>query len=189
MYLNDSKTPTIVGHAAVLVGSDINGWTYFAKLGTKDQGSLLAQLWRPGNNVAISYNTYADFLHGGDQSARCDRAIYIPTTNQQDRQIIQTANAIYNQDYNTAVNNYQNLVNDSLAAGGIATIAEDFNDPLINRDDIPTWTTLSPIPNIVYDTLRSYGTPFNTQDGLPTSVPDVTHPEVDSTNATGGCQQ
>jgi hypothetical protein len=99
------------------------------------------------------------FLTDKGQSARYDRAIYITTTIEQDQAMMQRANAIYNQDYNLGLNNCENLVNDALAAGEIATAsgvscASDY--PSIY---FPGQTMLSKVPNMAYDILTMYGTP------------------------------
>jgi hypothetical protein len=61
-----------------------------------------------------------------DRSGPYDRAVYITATENQDIAIIETAYAIYNQDYNVGLN--QDLASESLAAGGIATIVILFRD-------------------------------------------------------------
>jgi RHS repeat-associated protein len=114
IFLNDSAAVRILGsshgHGAILIGNNDTGWSYYSKDGNGPGR------YGDGNNRLVTYPTFDDFYRSDDAS-RYDRAVYIPTTADQDLAMTTYGDSHYRDPYSGRTNNCGDLVNDILGAG------------------------------------------------------------------------
>lgn len=106
IYLNDSGAANGHGHAAFLVGDGFGGWTYFSKNGGPD-------------NTRAHFTSLDEFMRD-PVSVRYDGVVELPTTADQDAKIAKYADQHYSDPYSFTSNNCGDLVQSSLAAGGVS---------------------------------------------------------------------
>jgi hypothetical protein len=157
IYLNRSYYPPFAGHAAILIGSEQTGWTYFSKYGYLDAFNFIEYLpWTHGDgiNQEKGYPSFQDYL-SDNANNYYDRAVYIKATLDQDATMLTAAHDALNDQsyYNALTYNCENLVDQTLNAAGIKIA-----------------TFLFDIPNNQYREISKLGEPFIPGEGLPQDI-------------------
>ena len=113
IFLNDSGAVLggLGGHGAIL-GNNQTGWSYYSKDGNGPGR------YGDGNNRLATYPSFTDFYNSPD-AARYDRAVYIPTSLDQDLAMTTFGDANYRGPYSGRTNNCGDLVKGILGAGDI----------------------------------------------------------------------
>ena len=103
----NSKGAGNLGHAAILVGDDENGWIYYSK------GGLFK------STIRAFFPTLDDF-YASDISSQYDKGVFLKTTREQDLAMIKYGDANYKRIYFPGYNDCGDLVNGILGAAGFA---------------------------------------------------------------------
>ncbi|MFW6022314.1 MAG: RHS repeat-associated core domain-containing protein [Halanaerobiaceae bacterium] len=121
IVLNDSDAVDYVGgpygHNAAIVGDDEDGWVYYSKDGESEEarGTEIGDTGHErteGGNVRIPYKSLDHFDKETDVSGRYDRRAQIQTTSDQDDDMKDKGDEIYDMEYNFVTNNCSDLVED-----------------------------------------------------------------------------
>ncbi len=135
ILLNDSNAVRVLGipqgHSGCLVGNDVTGWEYYSKEGSqKELSEDGSRTTTENGNFTQHYATLNDFYNDSEISGRYDRSVRIPTSENQDRAMITTANVLYDAAYSFLGNNCADLVNQIAKLGdiGITGISRDYNN-------------------------------------------------------------
>ena len=112
IVLNDMNGAGRQGHSAVLVGNNQTGWSYYSKDGYG------GGRYGDGNSRLATYPTFEQFYNSAD-AARYNRAVYIPTSLDQDLAMTTFGDRNYRDSYGFFRNNCSDLVNGVLGAGDI----------------------------------------------------------------------
>ena len=112
IVLNDMNGAGRQGHSAILVGNNQTGWSYYSKDGYG------AGRYGDGNSRLATYPTFEDFYNSPD-AARYNRAVYIPTSLDQDLAMTTFGDRHYRDPYGFFTNNCSDLNNGILGAADI----------------------------------------------------------------------
>ncbi|WP_319561733.1 RHS repeat-associated core domain-containing protein [Marispirochaeta sp.] len=118
IYLNDNNWAFHQGHAAVIVGNDQDGYTYYSKDGPKAEGSPDAK--NPGNtrSKVMTREELADYMKK-NISPRYETAYRVETTAEQDAAMRDYGDKVWDSEYGFADYNCGDQAKGIGVAGGL----------------------------------------------------------------------
>ena len=144
IVLLDKEGANGLGHSAVLIGNEKDGWYYYSKDGTEGTAGLHGRTSKKVVGVffrsleAFDESKYNEDDEGGQ---RYDKAFLLPSSHKQDRKMKKAAAKEAKEHYNVLVNSCLALVTAALEAAGF---------------DTGNWINgkITPIPNFRYKLLK-----------------------------------
>jgi RHS repeat-associated protein len=128
------------GHAAVLVGNNQTGWTYYSEGGHDDNGGQITTTTSYANLAAFESDLGGEYI---EQTG-------VPTTPQQDAAMNAWAEQHIEDPYSVFTNNCGDFVKGALQAGGI-NVQSNFWGPTIPNDmSVDEWNGQTYIPQNPY---------------------------------------
>ncbi len=118
IYLNDNNGANWQGHAAVIVGNDDIGYTYYSKDG-KHPEDPTSRTARGNHRVVIKRGELGDFLKSEEIAGRYEKIIRIETTQDQDEAMKKIAEEDWDTEYDFSTNNCGDLAKNVGIAGGL----------------------------------------------------------------------
>jgi RHS repeat-associated protein len=158
-----------IGHAAVLIGDDLHGWTLYSKGGTHSSSGASGRSNKNQQAGIEQFRSLEDFANstfgasGGnieeDGTALYDGAYRIKTDAATDEKMKVAAEATVKSWYNVLACSCIDVASDALKAGGL-------NDGTVTvTQSFETHTSISPIPNLRFADIKknNVGTDVSTQ--------------------------
>lgn len=169
-----------VGHAAVLVGNDNDGYSLYSKNGTafsesSVDGGVTSSSGEGGNDQkGIYVGSLEEFANGKfnkdeDGNPYYTQGYMLLSDSETDKNAVEGANSQLDKNYNVLSNNCVDVCSDALSISGFDPGYSTGTSSYISPGGIPTTKTtktLSPIPNVRYEKIKENNKGTDVSDRL-----------------------
>ena len=159
-----------LGHAAVLIGNDKDGYRLYSDNGTDGKiGSSGAA--SGGNESGIQFGSLKEFANSSsnfneDGSVKYTAAVRIVTDKETDAKMREAAAESVGEDYNVFTNNCADACSDALEAGGLDPGYRSYESIDQEGNKIDRRLNPSPVPNVRFEDIKENNPTIDVSDQI-----------------------